>query len=141
MKKKHVDMYMRVAESVALASPAERLKVGAVSVNPVKNIPISYGYNALPLSIEGSCEYQNKEGVKITRPEVIHAEHNMLLNTCKSTESSYGCYVFITHSPCKKCSEMMINAGVKKVFYKNKYRDESGITTLIMAGVQVEQVI
>lgn len=139
MKSKHVKMYLDVAEAVANTSSAIRLKVGAVSVNPNKNIPISFGYNALPIGLDGSCEYETENGL-VTRPEVIHAEHNMILNMSKSTESSWGSWVFLTHSPCQRCAEMMVNAGVEKVIYKNEYRDISPVEYLKKQGVSVEHV-
>lgn len=139
MKQKHVEMYLRVAEEVAKTSSANRLKVGAVAVNPLKNIPVSFGYNALPEGVDGSCEYETENGL-VTRPEVVHAEHNMILNMSKSTESSWGAWVFLTHSPCQKCSEMMVRAGIKKVFYVNEYRDTTPLKYLKRQGIEVEHV-
>jgi len=76
----------------------------------------------------------------ITRSEVRHAEHNLLLNLAKSTESSVGCTIFLTHSPCPKCCADLIDAGVAEVYYEEEFRDTSGIKCLINAGIKVEKI-
>jgi dCMP deaminase len=75
-----------------------------------------------------------------TKPEVRHAEHNLLLNLAKSAESSVGCTIFLTHSPCPSCCADLIDAGVAEVYYEEKFRDTSGILDLIKAGITVEQI-
>ena len=167
MKDKHKSMYMRVAEAVALTSPAVRLKVGAVAVKG--NMIIGTGYNALPAGLDGECEdrvypshpflpvKENDEypylcdrhvlptGRKakykrVTKFEVRHAESNLLLNLAKSTESSVGATIFCTHACCKFCAMDIVDSGIKSVYYRHDYRDSSGISYLRDNGVTLEQI-
>lgn len=155
---------MRIAEAVALTSSATRLKVGAVAVK--NNMVIGTGYNGLSSGISGDCEtklYLNADAggwldwqyimeeypfvddagdryKLVTRKEVSHAEKNLILNLAKSTESSNGCSVFLTHSCCADCSRMLLDAGINKVYYKEQYRSDEGIKYLVDNGVEVEQI-
>lgn len=164
MKEKHKLLYMRIAEAVALTSSATRLKVGAVAVK--NNMVIGTGYNALPSGIDGECEYKEyphpdiggwidpREIIQtyplkdegglcyrlVTRPEVHHSELNLIINLAKSTESSQGCEIFCTHACCKACSHLIVDSGCKKFYYRNTYRDTSGLDYLISQGVEVEKV-
>ena len=134
MKPKHIKMYMEIAECLARASVGERLKVGAVLVRG--NNILSTGYNALPEHIEGPLE--DKDGN--TRPEVRHAEKNALMALTKSNESSVDATLFTTHSCCLLCAVDIVDAGVKKVYFREQYRDNSGIDYLRSNGIHVEQI-
>lgn len=148
MKKKHLQMYMRIAEAVAETSSAVRLKVGAVAVK--NNMVIGTGYNGLPSGVGGECEYEKRIPVPIcdgkwvyeltTRPEVRHGEKNLLLNLAKSTESSNGAVIFCTHACCKYCAMDIVDSGVEKFYYRHPYRSTEGIEYLVANGVQVEQI-
>jgi dCMP deaminase len=163
VKEKHKQMYMRMASAAALTSSAVRLKVGAVAVK--NNMVIGTGYNALPRGIDGSCEkkiysshpflFPNEEFPLLcteyregkfarhrleTLPEVRHAEANLILNLAKSTESSTGATIFCTHACCKFCAMDIVDAGIKKFYYKEAYRDLSGVEYLKQNGVEVEQI-
>ena len=159
MKDKHKQMYMRIAEAVALTSPAIRLKVGAVAVK--NNMVIGTGYNAQPSGIDEPCEekhYSSHRKLKpndeyplvdsdghrhylTTKPTVRHSEKNLLLNLAKSTESSQGAVLFCTHSCCKFCAMDIVDAGITKVYYRYDYRNLEGITYLRDNGVEVEQLL
>ena len=146
MKDKHLQMYMRIAEAVAETSSAKRLKVGAVAVK--NNMVIGTGYNALPSGIDGDCETLEhplswaKEGVDglVTKPEVRHAEANLLLNLAKSTESSTGAIIFCTHACCKFCAMDIVDAGITKVYYREEYRSNEGLEYLKANGVEVGKI-
>lgn len=131
MKDKHIKAYMKCAEAFAECSVGERLKVGAVLVK--NNRIISCGYNALPAYINGKLEDENG----VTRPEVRHAEKNALLGLVKSNESAVGSVLFCTHSCCKLCAVDIVDAGIKKVYYKHQYRLLEGIEHLQQNGVEV----
>jgi len=159
MKKKHLEMYMAIAEAVASTSSAIRLKVGAVAVKG--NMVIGTGYNGLASGIDGACENKiymkgagawldpsliekeypytfNGERYKLeTRPEVHHAEKNLIINLAKSTESSNGCSIFLTHSCCADCSRMLLDAGIEKLYYRNDYRSDEGLKYLKSNSVEV----
>lgn len=163
MKIKHQKMFMRIAEAVAETSSCTRLKVGSVLVKD--NRVISTGYNALPTHIDGDCEekiymhgdaggwldwqdieimwpHEDEQGRYnlVTKPTVRHSEKNALLNLAKSTEGSVGSILFCTHACCKMCSVDLVDAGIVKVYYKNTYRDLSGIEYLKANGVEVQQI-
>lgn len=155
LKLKHQQMYMRIAEAVALTSSAIRLKVGSVAVK--NNKVIGTGYNALPSKIDGDCEdkmyyegfgdYQDypNEDTKglyklVTKQEVRHSEKNLLLNLAKSTESSEGATIFCTHACCKFCAMDIVDAGIEAFYYKHPYRDSKGIDYLKSHGILVQQI-
>lgn len=134
MKHKHKLAYMKCAEAFAECSPATRLKVGAVIVK--HNRIISCGYNALPEHINGSCELPNGT----TDPRVRHAEKNALIGLTRSSESSQGAEIFCTHACCQFCAIDIVDAGIKKFYYRNTYRDNSGIEYLESNGVEIERI-
>ena len=131
MKIKHAVACMRCAEAWAECSSATRLKVGAIAYK--NGHMIAEGYNGLPLGMEGSCEDSNGN----TRPEVVHAEDNLLRKLTRSTESSAGAVIFVTHSPCKSCAIKIVDAGIIEVYYKHDYRCDEGIKYLKEKGVVV----
>ena len=134
MKIKHKLAYMKCAEAFAECSPAIRLKVGAVIVK--NNRIISCGYNALPAHIDGSCELPDGT----TDPRVRHAEKNALIGLTRSSESSQGAELFCTHACCQFCAIDIVDAGIKKVYYRLQYRDDSGVKYLSSNGVEVERI-
>jgi len=133
---------MKTAETFANLSTAEKLKVGAIVVKD--NRIISIGYNGMPSGWSNVCEEvwfdEEDKPHKVTRPEVIHAEANAIAKLAKTTESGDGAEMYITHSPCVECAKQIYTAGVTKVYYKEKYRLETGIDFLKKCGVEVEQI-
>lgn len=133
---------MKTAETFADLSTAEKLKVGAIVVKD--NRIISIGYNGMPSGWSNVCEEiwfdEDDNPHKVTKPEVIHAEANAIAKLAKSTESGDGAEMYITHSPCVECAKQIYTAGVTKVYYKEKYRLETGIDFLKKCGVEVEQI-
>jgi len=126
--------YMNIAEEVAKRSYAERIKVGAIIVKD--NRIISDGYNGMPYGFDNICE---TEGV--TNPEVLHAETNALAKLCKSTFSSEGSTLYVTTSPCFDCAKLIIQCGIKEVFYKNEYRKLEGLDLLKKAGIKINKIL
>lgn len=125
--------YMDIAGMTASLSYAKRAQVGAVAVRD-RNI-IAFGYNGTLPGTGNECEDENGN----TKPEVIHAEENLLMKIAKSPVSIEGAVVYITMAPCINCSRLMANAGVKKVIYRDTYRDLSGVELLNKYGIDVEQ--
>jgi dCMP deaminase len=145
MKNKFVNAHMIVADTYANLSSANRLKVGCVIVK--NDTIIGIGYNGMPSGWDNTCEdifVVEENGQRVqktkTKPEVIHAEINALSKVARSTNSSEGSVMFITHAPCMECSKALFQAGIQKVFYKNQYRDLSGIEFLQKCNVEVEQI-
>lgn len=124
MKHKHKLAYMECAEAFAKCSNATRLKVGAVIVK--NNRIISCGYNAQPEHIDDPCELPDGT----TDPRVRHAEKNALLGLIRSNESAVGAELFCTHACCKLCAIDIVDAGIKKVYWRHQYRDSEGIDYL-----------
>jgi len=135
MKKKFIDLYMDWAVRCAKLSHGKRLQVGAVIVKD--DSVISYGYNGMPAGWDNNCEYVGESGQLVTRPEVLHAEMNSLMKLAKSSSSGDQSSIFVTHSPCLDCAKGIYQAGISQVYFKEEYRDDSGIKFLQSSGVTV----
>ncbi|AWG21151.1 CMP deaminase [Flavobacterium faecale] len=131
---KYDKAYLRIATEWGLLSYCKRKKVGAIIVKD--RMIISDGYNGTPSGFGNCCE--DDDG--LTRWDVLHAEANAILKVARSTQSCEGATLYITLSPCKECSKLIHQSGIKRVVYNNGYRDESGIEFLKKAGVIVEQI-
>ena len=94
---------------------------------------ISDGYNGTPSGFDNCCEDKNNE----TYWYVLHAEANAILKTASSTHNCSGATLYLTLSPCKDCSKLIHQAGIKRIVYINKYSDTSGVDFLKEAGVEV----
>ena len=142
MKKKWIDAFMDTAERFAQLSSARRLKVGAVVVKD--NRIISIGYNGTPAGWSNVCEedvtLSDETVMNRTKDEVIHAEANAVSKLARDGESGNGADLFCTHAPCIQCAKIIYGAGVKKVYYRNTYRDTYGVEFLEKCGIEVEKV-
>ena len=137
MKDKFISFYFDVAERTAQLSYAQRLKVGAVIVKDHRIL--SYGYNGTPAGFDNCCEIEIN-GDLVTKPEVIHAEQNAILKLARHGDSSAGAILFITHAPCVDCAKLILQSGIKRVYYKKQYRSVHGIELLNSGGVEVIQL-
>jgi dCMP deaminase len=126
--------YLRMAISWAELSHCTRKKVGALIVKD--DMIISDGYNGTPSGFDNCCE--NDEGE--THWYVLHAEANAILKVAKSTNNAKGATLYLTLSPCKDCSKLILQAGIIRVVYMNGYKDDSGVKFLIAAGIEVIQI-
>jgi len=131
---KYDKAYLRIATEWGLLSYCKRKQVGAIIVKD--RMIISDGYNGTPSGFENCCE--DEEG--LTRWDVLHAEANAILKVARSTQSCEGATLYITLSPCKECSKLIHQSGIKRVVYHNGYRDDSGIQFLLKAGIDVEHI-
>jgi len=122
------EYYMRVAELTALNSCAKRTKVGAVLVKEGRLV--SSGWNGQPHGMNNCCETTNPDGTLTTKETVIHSEANAIYFCAKHGLKTDGTILYVTLSPCVKCSLAIIQAGIKKVYYREEYRDPSGIKFL-----------
>ena len=130
---------MKTAETFAELSSAQRLHVGAIVVKDDRIISI--GYNGMPAGWSNVCEDVTEDGSLKTKTEVIHAETNAIAKLARSNESGLGADIFITHSPCLECAKLIYQAGIKNVYFKHKYRDDSGVKFLLDSKVNVEELI
>ena len=133
---------MDVAERFAKLSSAKRLQVGAIVVKDDRIISI--GYNGMPAGWTNECEdYIQLSDDTITtktKPEVIHAEANAIAKLAKGNESGDGSTMFLTHAPCLDCAKQVYTTGIKKVYYRNSYRDTQGIDFLEKCDVKVVNI-
>ena len=126
------------AHRAAQLSHARRLNVGAVIVKD--DTVISYGYNGMPAGWDNNCEHILQDGTLKTNPEVLHAESNAIAKLARSTNSGLGADMFVTHSPCLGCAKLIYQSGIRRVFYAEDYRDDSGIQFLYKSGLTVEKL-
>ena len=134
-KQKRYDLaYLRMAQIWGELSHCKRKKVGALIVKD--RMIISDGYNGTPSGFENSCE----DDEHYTKWYVLHAEANAILKVAASTQSCIGATLYITLSPCKECSKLIHQAGVKRVDFLKAYKDGSGLDFLEKAGVTLTQL-
>ncbi len=150
---------MKAASVYAELSSAVRLHVGCVIVKD--NTIIGIGYNGMPSGWDNNCEeleyvlksecqqsddWMKKSGYTETahgwsklhsKPEVLHAETNAIAKVSRSTNSSDGATMFITHAPCLECAKIIHQAGIKEVYYKNDYRSQAGINFLKKCEIEI----
>ena len=130
--------FMKVAQLTAELSCAVRKKVGAVLVKD--NRIISIGYNGTPTKFPNECEDVMPDGSLKTKSIVVHAEANALFWCAKTDITTDGATMYLTLSPCATCALGIIQSGVRRVVYLEKYRDTIGIDVLRKAGITVEQM-
>ncbi len=123
--------YIRMASIWAENSYCTRRQVGALIVKNQRII--SDGYNGTPSGFENVCE----DGNNVTKPYVLHAEANAITKIARSNNSSEGATLYVTASPCIECAKLIIQAGIKRVVYSEKYRLEDGIELLKRANIEV----
>ena len=123
--------YLRMAQIWAENSYCVRRKVGALVVK--NKMIISDGYNGTPSGFENICEDENN----VTKSYVLHAEANAITKLARSHNNSEGATLYITASPCIECAKLIIQAGIKRVVYGEKYRLEDGIELLKRANIEV----
>jgi cytidine/deoxycytidylate deaminase family protein len=130
--KKLDERYLRMALIWAENSYCKRRKVGALVVKD--KMIISDGFNGTPSGFENVCEDENQ----VTRPYVLHAEANAITKLARSHNNSDEATLYVTASPCIECAKLIIQSGIKRVVYGEKYRLDDGIQLLERAGIEVE---
>ncbi len=126
--------YLKMATIWAQNSYCKRRQVGALLVKD--KMIISDGYNGTPSGFENCCEDEDN----VTKWYVLHAEANAILKVARSTQSCEDATLYITLSPCKDCSKLIHQSGIKRVVYHQEYKDTSGVDFLRKAGVEVELI-
>lgn len=123
--------YLRMARIWAENSYCQRRKVGALVVKD--KMIISDGYNGTPSGFENVCE----DADNVTRPYVLHAEANAITKLARSNNNSDGSTLYITDSPCIECAKLIIQAGIKRVVFAQKYRLVDGLELLQRANIEL----
>jgi dCMP deaminase len=131
---KYDKAYLRIAKEWSSLSYCQRKQVGAIIVRD--RMIISDGYNGTPSGFENCCEDENG----LTNWYVLHAEANAILKVARSTQTCDGATLYITLSPCKECSKLIHQSGIKRVVYQMAYKDTSGVDFLLKAGIQVDHI-
>jgi len=135
MKHSKFDLaYLKMALEWANLSYCQRRQVGALIVKD--RTIISDGYNGTPSGFDNCCE--DKEGK--THWYVLHAEANAILKLAGSTQSAKGATLYITLSPCKECSKLILQAGISRVVYVGDYSDDDGITFLRNHNIEILKI-
>jgi dCMP deaminase len=127
--------YLDMAEVWSKNSYCKRRQVGALLVK--ERMIISDGYNGTPVGFDNVCE--DEEGK--TFPYVLHAEANAITKVAKSGNSSIGATMYVTTSPCLECAKLIIQAGITRLVYRNKYHRTDGVDLLTKAGIEVVNFI
>jgi len=123
--------YLDMAQVWSKNSYCKRRQVGALIVK--NKMIISDGYNGTPSGFENVCE--DEDG--ITKPYVLHAEANAITKVAKSGNSSEGATMYVTTAPCIECSKLIIQAGIKRLVYRDNYRKTEGIDLLKRVGIEI----
>ena len=129
--------YMAIAGELSKLSHAQRAQVGAVIVKDTHII--AEGINGTPAGFDNACEYVDYVDQIHTKPEVFHAESNAIAKLAKSNNSSLGATLYVTLAPCLECSKLIIQAGISRVVYRDKYHT-TGIPLLLKAGINVDEL-
>ena len=132
---RYIKKYLEISRVWSQLSYAKNKKVGCIIVKD--SVIISDGYNGTPAGLENECEDNNGN----TKWYVIHAEENAILKLCKIGNSAKDSVIFTTLSPCKNCSKMILQAGIKSVYYQEAYKDTSGIQFLEESGIKCFQIV
>ena len=134
MHNKYDVAYLKMALEWAKLSYCKRKQVGALIVKD--RTIISDGYNGTPSGFENCCEDENNK----TKWYVLHAEANAILKISRSTQPREGATLYLTLSPCKECSKLIFQSGIKRVVYIQDYSDNEGLSFLKDAGVEILKI-
>ena len=130
-QRKYDNAYLKMALEWAKLSYCKRRQVGALIVK--NNMIISDGYNGTPTGFENICE----DNENYTKWYVLHAEANAIMKVSASTQSSEGATLYVTLSPCRECSKLIFQSGIKRVVYHKEYKDTSGLEFLKKGGIEI----
>lgn len=125
--------YLRMARIWAENSYCKRRQVGALVVKDQRII--SDGYNGTPSGFDNICEENN-----VSFPYVLHAEANAITKLARSYNNSDGATLYVTASPCIECAKLIIQAGIRRVIYGEKYRIDDGLKLLSRAKIETQQI-
>lgn len=125
--------YINMATEWSKLSHCSRKQVGALIVKD--GMIISDGYNGTPTGFENSCELDG-----LTKWYVIHGEANAILKCARHGQSCDGATLYQTHSPCKDCSKLILQSGIKRLVYREDYKDTDGLEFLKQAGIEIKKI-
>ena len=139
-KQRRLDkVFINIAKELSTLSYCIRAKVGSILVKD-GNV-ISMGYNGTPSGMHNYCEILNEDGSLTTKSDVLHAESNAILKAARMGVSTNGTTMYCTLSPCKDCAKLILQSGVKRVVYLDKFPRDNGSIEFIKQFITVEQFI
>ena len=130
-QRRYDQAYLKMASEWSKLSHCKRKQVGALIVKD--KMIISDGYNGTPTGFDNCCEDEDGS----TKWHVLHAEANAILKVASSTQACQEATLYITLSPCKECSKLIHQSGIRRVVYANAYKDTSGIDFLKKANIEI----
>ena len=130
--------YLKMASTWGKLSKAQRKKVGCLIVK--EGMIISDGFNGMPAGFNNECESVEGFGYLKTKAEVLHAESNAITKLARSSQSSKGATMYITISPCVDCAKLIIQSQIKRVVYRDIYRNDRGLLLLKKAKIKTDQM-
>jgi len=134
------DYFMNLAILTSRRSKDPSTQVGACIVDPENKKILSLGYNGFPRGCDDKLFPWGKHEKKYEDnkyPYVVHAELNAILN---ATTSLHGSELYVTHEPCEECMKAIVQAGIKKIFYIHKYKNNSIVRERILKATNVKMV-
>ena len=155
MNKKHIDIRIEQCISLSKASNCSRRKIGALLLDPDRNVIIADGYNGAPRGgsilcggeshcLRDGCKNKDLPPIESgTRMEIgcHHAEMNVICNAAANGTSTSGAWLFVTASCCLMCAKIIHHAGITKVnVIANNYTTEDGMLYLQEHNVDIEYV-
>lgn len=142
-QRRYDKLYLDIASRIAQMSFAERLKVGAIAVK--NNNILAFGFNGTPAGFDNCCEYrdyyEDGEYILRTKPEVIHAEANLVAKAAREGLSLKGSTIYLTHSSCVNCAILLVQAGIEREVYLEEYRNTEGLSILKQSNIKVEKFL
>lgn len=149
MKSSRLQAHLKAAHAYADLSKAKRLQVGALLLK--EDRIISIGYNGMPSGMDNTCEDLIAIPVIIdghavlkrelkTKPELVHAEMNAIAFAAKNGVATEGCTMVLTHSPCFECSKLIVQAGIKEIYYETEYRLTESLDFLRKLNIKVKKI-
>lgn len=137
-KNRYIELFMKSVEASAEMSYSRRTKVGAIIVKD--NRIIVNAWNGTPSGFDNNCEDIINDEL-VTKNIVIHAEANALMFAAKNGICTNNSDLYISLSPCVNCALLIIQAGIKNVYYKQIYRNTEGLDLLKCANINVFHIL
>ena len=140
-----INYFMDIAKLVATRSTCTRRQVGAIIVKN-KHI-ISTGYNGAPSNLphctDGKCMREQQDipsGERYEMCNAVHAEMNAVVQAAKLGASVDGAFMVCTHYPCVMCARIIVNAGIKHIYYDCKSVDNKSVEILKKGYITTHKV-
>lgn len=131
------EVVVRILEAIASRGTCDRLQVGCVLARDSRII--STGYNG---NVAGAVHCNHMLANKPDSPcdTAVHAEANAIVYAARTGVATLYADLWTTHQPCLSCAKLIVNAGIRRVWYVKDYRLREGLELLLDSGVEVFRV-